>query len=73
MVDFIWSREALRVLLKELNFRTNEQELICLIAINFIADYHQDNFFHGDIKPDNLFINDRFEMTSDAGTILYLM
>ncbi len=42
------------------------------MAINFMADYHQENFFHGDIKPDNLFINDRFEMSSDAGTLLYL-
>jgi serine/threonine protein kinase len=37
-----------------------------------VADYHQENFFHGDIKPENLFINSSFDMTSDAGTLLFL-
>ena len=43
-------------------------------VIDFIAfDYHQNNLFHGDIKPDNIFIDDDvFWMTTDIGSLLYL-
>ena len=44
--------------------------------INFIAfEYNEKNFFHGDIKPENIFYyNDEFSisMTTDIGTLLYL-
>ena len=45
--------------------------------IFFIAiDYHLNNFFHGDIKPANIFfdgiINDELIMTTDIGSLLYL-
>ena len=44
--------------------------------IRLIAnDYHYNNLFHGDIKPDNIFIKDNsIEMytTSDVGSLLYL-
>ena len=39
------------------------------------ADYHFNNLFHGDIKPDNIFINDYNGIefiTSDVGSLLYL-
>ena len=39
------------------------------------SDYHFNNLFHGDIKPDNIFINDdnMFSLiTSDVGSLLYL-
>ncbi len=40
------------------------------------ADYHFNNLFHGDIKPDNIFINvdkDSYSfITSDVGSLLYL-
>jgi serine/threonine protein kinase len=43
--------------------------VIDLIAFN----YHQNNLFHGDIKPDNIFFEDRFsDMTTDIGSLLYL-
>ncbi len=41
-------------------------------AINYFAEYHSKNFFHGDIKPANLFYDKSFLMTSDAGSLLYL-
>jgi serine/threonine protein kinase len=42
--------------------------------IDYIAfDYHQNNLFHGDIKPDNIFFRDEFfSMTTDIGSLLYL-
>ena len=47
--------------------------------INTIAEnYHQKDLFHGDIKPENIFICDRFKKaypmscTSDIGSVLYL-
>jgi serine/threonine protein kinase len=52
-----------------------EQEFICLKAIQYFAEYHSRNFFHGDIKPDNLLKKNRglgFDITSDAGTLLDL-
>jgi serine/threonine protein kinase len=46
------------------------------MMIRLIAnDYHYNNLFHGDIKPDNIFISDlsnSFYMTSDVGSLLYL-
>ena len=45
--------------------------MIKLIAQN----YHRNNLFHGDIKPDNVFIFDYLNhlcMTSDVGSLLYL-
>jgi len=46
--------------------------MIRLIA----ADYHFNNLFHGDIKPDNIFIDDIWSyylfITSDVGSLLYL-
>ena len=50
-----------------------EQEFICINAIFYFADYHIKNFYHGDIKPDNILIyGDTLRVTSDAGTLLYL-
>ena len=45
--------------------------------INCIAvEYHRENLFHGDIKPENIFYIDRhgeeFWMTSDVGSLLHL-
>ena len=45
--------------------------------INTIAvEYHRDNIFHGDIKPENIFFLDsngeRFWTTSDVGSLLDL-
>ena len=45
-------------------------------VIDFIAfKYHQNNLFHGDIKPDNIFFSDgeySSWMTTDIGSLLYL-
>ncbi len=46
--------------------------LVCFIAVVFVAGYHEKNYVHCDIKPDNLYINDRFEMTSDSGSLMYI-
>ena len=46
--------------------------------INSIAiEYHRNKFFHGDIKPANIFFYDFdedvvFKMTSDVGSLLDL-
>ena len=47
--------------------------------INCIAsEYHRHDFFHGDIKPENIFFDDvsdaslSFSMTSDIGSLLHL-
>ena len=46
--------------------------------INCIAvEYHKTNYFHGDIKPDNIFFYERddikvFYTTSDVGSLLHL-
>jgi hypothetical protein len=43
------------------------------MAIKYFASYHQKNFFHGDIKPDNIFVQKlSLKITSDAGTLIYL-
>jgi hypothetical protein len=52
-----------------------EQEFVCVKAIEYFAEYHKRNFFHGDIKPDNLLKKAKalgFDITSDAGTLLDL-
>jgi serine/threonine protein kinase len=50
-----------------------EQEFICIKVIYYFADYHIKNFYHGDIKPDNILIGGLgTRVTSDAGTLLYL-
>ncbi len=72
IVDFLWSRNYYQVLAKEKRFSKKEQELICFLAIGYFANYHKQNFFHGDIKPDNLFISNQFDITSDSGSLLKL-
>jgi serine/threonine protein kinase len=44
--------------------------LIIFIAV----EYHRDNLFHGDIKPQNIFYfeNQEFYITSDVGSLLDL-
>ena len=38
----------------------NEQETLCFLMINCIAvEYHRDNLFHGDIKPENIFFYEK--------------
>ena len=72
-MDFLWGRELIKVLSKEKNLNFFKQEFICIQAICYFADYHIKNFYHGDIKPDNILIHGRwFRVTSDAGTLLYL-
>jgi serine/threonine protein kinase len=44
-------------------------------VIDFIAfHYHENNLFHGDIKPDNIFFDNEYyiTMTTDIGSLLYL-
>ncbi len=42
-------------------------------VINFIAfEYHQNNLFHGDIKPHNIFFDKLLDLTTDVGSLLYL-
>jgi serine/threonine protein kinase len=57
-----------------------KQDFIFIQAIFYFADYHIQNFYHGDIKPDNILIyrenlgvnGHNLSVTSDAGTLLYL-
>jgi serine/threonine protein kinase len=73
IVDFLWSREIFSVLSKELKFSKIEQEKICFMAIKYFSTYHNKNFFHGDIKPENIFVQKKsLKITSDAGTLIYL-
>jgi predicted unusual protein kinase regulating ubiquinone biosynthesis (AarF/ABC1/UbiB family) len=60
------------VLEKKDDFNEKEKELILVLAIEYFANYHIKNFFHGDIKPDNILVSNIFELTSDAGTLLFL-
>ena len=46
--------------------------MICIRAIRYFAAYHKNNFFHGDIKPQNIFVNGENAISSDAGSLLYL-
>jgi tRNA A-37 threonylcarbamoyl transferase component Bud32 len=61
------------VLSKEFQSDDLKQNLICFKAIDYFAKYHERNFYHGDIKPDNLmFLYNFLYFTSDAGSLLYL-
>ena len=72
-MDFLWARSLIKVLSKEKNLNSLEQEFICIQAICYFADYHIKNFYHGDIKPANIFICRHYlSVASDAGTLLYL-
>ena len=51
-------------------------EDILLRSIKYIADIHDRNLFHGDIKPANLFYNDHIfkslKISSDSGSLIQL-
>ena len=52
--------------------------MLSFLMINCIAvEYHRNNFFHGDIKPENIFFYERDNgeylcTTSDVGSLLHL-
>lgn len=50
--------------------RDNLEEIMNL-AIRYIVRHHELGFFHGDIKPANIFY-DQIEITTDAGSLLYI-
>ncbi len=66
----------MKILSNLLECTQKEQELYCFMMIRLIAhDYHYNNLFHGDIKPDNIFIQDNAYgryTTSDVGSLLYI-
>ena len=43
--------------------------------MNLIEEqYHKNNLFHGDIKPDNIFFDEKFTMiTSDVGSVIHMI
>ena len=47
-------------------------EDVLLYAIKYIADLHNKNLFHGDIKPDNIFYWDGYHLniSSDSGSLV---
>ena len=50
-------------------------EDIFLRSIKYIADIHDKNLFHGDIKPANLFYNNSYkklQISSDSGSLVQL-
>ena len=46
-------------------------DMAVLVSLHYLADHHKLNFFHGDIKPENLFFKGLFK-SSDAGTLTFL-
>jgi hypothetical protein len=48
-----------------------EIEFIFFETIQYFANLHRRNMFHGDIKPANIFYRDKV-VTSDAGSLLDL-
>lgn len=74
LVDFIWSFYVWTALSDYTEFTQKQQERMVFYIIDFISyDYHEDNLFHGDIKPANIFFNEtNFQMTTDNGSLLYL-
>ncbi len=51
---------------------TREIERILLHSIEYIAEIHNKNMFHGDIKPANIFYNEYINISSDSGSLVLL-
>ena len=54
---------------------TYNLNVLVLRTIKYFADLHLDNFFHGDIKPENIFDNCYCHpniLTSDSGSLLLM-
>jgi serine/threonine protein kinase len=50
---------------------SRELERILLHSIEYIAEIHNKNLFHGDIKPANIFYNKEYEyLSSDSGSLV---
>jgi serine/threonine protein kinase len=81
IVDYLWERQLFYILSKLNHLRIIDQELIFLKVIQYFANYHKNNYFHGDIKPENILIEfekyfknfQGYEIRSDSGSFLYLM
>lgn len=46
-------------------------EVNIILAIKYLITHHNLGFFHGDIKPANIFYNN-MDVSTDAGTLLYV-
>jgi serine/threonine protein kinase len=49
---------------------TRELERILLHSIEYIAEIHNKNMFHGDIKPANIFYDEEKTESSDSGSLV---
>ncbi len=47
IVDYLWSRSLLNVMLRQINISREEQQIVCLLAIEYIAILHKKTSFSG--------------------------
>lgn len=69
LVDFCWSRRKGDVM-QEIN-NAKFMQLVAYLTIMHLAEIHELNFFHGDIKPANVFIAG-CKIDTDAGSLTFL-
>ena len=54
VIDFMWMRTRHQVL-SELKYHYIF-EALSIYSLKYFSQYHANNIFHGDIKPENIFI-----------------
>ena len=59
IMEYMWKRDELQTIKEVLqqDFKAANYNIFLVKVLKYFADLHLNNFFHGNIKPDKIFLS----------------